>query len=150
MNTKIKSFLHTDARNWALLAPRLVLGLVMTAHGAQKLFGWFGGYGLKGTAGFFGEQLGLNPGLFWAALAGGGEFFGGLLLILGLVTHFAALTIGITMAVAIFTVHSSAFFAPAGMEFPLALLALSIALLIGGGGALSLDASLSHQTSNRK
>ena len=144
MNTTIKSFLNTDARNWALLAPRLVLGLVMTAHGAQKLFGWFGGYGLKGTAGFFGEQLGLNPGLFWAALAGGGEFFGGLLLILGLATRFAALTVGIAMAVAIVTVHSSAFFAPAGMEFPLTLLAISIALLLSGGSALSADAALTR------
>lgn len=142
MNTKIQSVLNTNAQNWALLAPRLVVGVVMAAHGAQKLFGWFGGYGLEGTAGFFAIQLGLTPGVFWAALAGGGEFFGGLLLIIGLATRFAALTVGITMAVAILTVHSGAFFAPAGMEFPLTLLAASIAFLIGGGGALSIDAKL--------
>lgn len=142
MNTKIKSVLNTNAQNWALLAPRLVVGVVMAAHGAQKLFGWFGGYGLEGTAGFFANQLGLTPGIFWAALAGGGEFFGGLLLIIGLATRFAALTVGITMSVAIITVHSGAFFAPAGMEFPLTLLAASFAFLIGGGGALSIDAKL--------
>lgn len=142
MNTKIKSLLTTNAQNWALLAPRLVVGVVMAAHGAQKLFGWFGGYGLEGTGGFFANQLGLTPGVFWAAVAGGGEFFGGLLLILGLATRFAALTVAITMAVAIITVHSGAFFAPAGMEFPLTLLATSLAFLMGGGGALSIDAKL--------
>lgn len=145
MNTKIKSLLTTNAQNWALLAPRLVVGVVMAAHGAQKLFGWFGGYGLEGTGGFFANQLGLTPGVFWAAVAGGGEFFGGLLLILGLATRFAALTVAITMAVAIITVHSGAFFAPAGMEFPLTLLATSLAFLMGGGGALSIDAKLSAQ-----
>ncbi|MEZ5415154.1 MAG: DoxX family protein [Opitutaceae bacterium] len=143
MNTKIKSLLNTNAQNWALLAPRLVVGVVMAAHGAQKLFGWFGGYGLEGTGGFFANQLGLTPGVFWAAVAGGGEFFGGLLLILGLATRFAALTVAITMAVAIITVHNGAFFAPAGMEFPLTLLATSLAFLMGGGGALSIDAKLS-------
>ena len=150
MNNLINKILRTDTRNWAPLALRLVVGLVMTAHGAQKLFGWFGGYGLQGTAGFFGEQLGLTPGIYWAALAGGGEFFGGLLLILGLATRFAALTIAITMAVAIVTVHSSAFFAPAGMEFPLTLLAAALALLISGGGALSADAALSRPAQSGK
>ena len=145
MNTKIKSLLTTNTQNWALLAPRLVVGVVMAAHGAQKLFGWFGGYGLEGTGGFFANQLGLTPGVFWAAVAGGGEFFGGMLLILGLATRFAALTVAITMAVAIITVHSGAFFAPAGMEFPLTLLATSLAFLMGGGGALSIDAKLSAQ-----
>lgn len=147
MNTKITKILNTNAHNWALLAPRLVLGTIMFAHGAQKLFGWFGGYGLKGTAGFFAESLGMTPGIFWAALAGGGEFFGGLLLLIGLATRFAALTVAITMAVAIITVHSGAFFAPAGMEFPLALLAISLAFLVAGGGALSVDARLSRNNS---
>jgi len=145
MNTKITSILNTNARNWAVLAPRLVLGAVMVAHGAQKLFGWFGGYGLEASAGFFANQLGLTPGIFWAALAGGGEFFGGLLLIIGLATRFAALTVGITMAVATFTVHAGGFFAPDGMEYTLTLLAVSIALLISGGGALSFDAKFSKK-----
>ncbi|MFZ9683440.1 MAG: DoxX family protein [Cephaloticoccus sp.] len=147
MNNKIQSLLRTDSTNWALLAPRLVVGLVMAAHGAQKLFGWFGGYGLEGTADFFGEKLGLTPGLFWATVAGSGEFFGGLLLILGLATRLGALSIAITMVVAILTVHRTGFFAPAGMEFPLTLLAASLALLIGGGGAASADACLTKPKS---
>ena len=65
-----------------LLVARTVFGLVMAAHGSQKLFGWFGGYGLAGTGGFF-ESLGFRPGRFFAALAGSGELFGGLLLALG-------------------------------------------------------------------
>jgi len=145
MKTKITSILNTNAQNWAAVSPRLVLGVVMVAHGAQKLFGWFGGYGLEASSNFFANQLGLTPGIFWAALAGGGEFFGGLLLIIGLATRFAALTVGITMAVATFTVHAGGFFAPEGMEYTLTLLAVSIALLISGGGALSFDARFSKK-----
>jgi putative oxidoreductase len=116
----------------------------MAGHGAQKLFGWFGGYGLQGTAGFFAETLGLKPGVFWAALAGGGEFFGGLLLILGLATRLAAVNTAIIMLVAILTVHRGGFFLPTGMEFALSLLAMSVALIISGGGALSADSKLAQ------
>jgi len=144
MKTLITKLLSTNAHNWSPVVLRLVLGLTMAAHGAQKLFGWFGGYGLQGTAGFFAEQLGMKPGIFWAALAGGGEFFGGLLLILGLATRFAALNTAVVMLVAIVTVHSSAFFLPAGMEFALSLLAMSVALIISGGGALSADSKLTN------
>mgnify|MGYP006430465649 CR=1 FL=1 len=69
---------------------RFGLGIVMAAHGSQKLFGSFGGYGLQGTAGFFENSLGMKPGILFAALAGGTEFFGGLLLIIGLATRPAA------------------------------------------------------------
>jgi putative oxidoreductase len=144
MKTIINTALDTNARNWALLAPRLVLGVILFAHGAQKLFGWFAGYGLEGTAGFFENNLGMTPGILWAGLAGGGEFVSGILLILGLATRFGALTSAITMVVAIITVHHSAFFLPAGMEYVLALIAISIALLISGGGALSVDARLAR------
>ena len=115
----------------------------MAGHGAQKLFGWFGGYGLAGTGQFFAESLGLKPGVLMAALAGGGEFFGGLLVLIGLMTRPGAALIGITMVVAIVKVHNSAFFLPAGMEYVLALLAMSVALVITGGGKLSVDAALS-------
>jgi|UniRef100_UPI004049C3BE putative oxidoreductase len=145
MKTIISKILNTNARNWALLAPRLVLGVIMFAHGAQKLFGWFGGYGLKGTAGFFAESLGMTPGILWAGMAGGGEFLSGILLILGLATRFGALSSAITMTVAIITVHHGAFFLPAGMEYVLALIAISIALLINGGGDLSIDAGLTRK-----
>lgn len=144
MKTQIQNLLRTRHHDWAPLALRLVLGLVMSAHGAQKLFGWFGGYGLEGTAGFFAESLGLTPGLFWASLAAGGEFFGGLLIIVGLATRLAAVNTAIIMLVAILTVHNSAFFLPAGMEFALSLLAMSIALIISGGGAMSADARLTR------
>src|SRR6202521_6482880 len=69
--------------NLGLLLIRLIFGLVMVAHGAQKLFGWFGGYGLAGTGGFF-ESLGFRPGRLFAGLAGSAEFFGGVLVALGL------------------------------------------------------------------
>src|SRR5205823_3541045 len=71
------------AMNEGLLVARLVLGLLMAAHGAQKLFGWFGGYGLTGTAGFF-EQLGFRPGRLFAAAAAVGEVVSGVLVALGL------------------------------------------------------------------
>lgn len=144
MNQNIAKLLNTNARNWALTVPRLAVGVIMAAHGAQKLFGWFGGYGLQGTGGYFAHQLGMTPGVFWAALSGGGEFLGGLLLILGLATRFGALTTAIVMGVAISAVHWGAFFLPAGMEYALTILSVAIALLIGGGGALSLDARLAQ------
>lgn len=146
MNTKISSFLNTNARNWALVAPRLAVGIIMAAHGSQKLFGWFGGYGLQGTGGYFASQLGLTPGVFWAGLTGGGEFLGGLLLLLGLATRFGALTTAIIMAVAMSTAHRGAFFLPAGMEYALTIFSVAIALLIAGGGALSVDARLSSRS----
>ncbi|GAB1488201.1 DoxX family protein [Opitutaceae bacterium] len=143
MNTILTQALSTNARNWAPVSLRLGVGTVMAAHGAQKLFGWWGGYGLQGTATFFGETLGMKPGLLWASLASGGEFFGGLALLLGLATRFFALNTVVIMAVAIASVHSGAFFAQNnGMEFPLTLLLAAVALVFTGGGALSIDARL--------
>ncbi|MFT4671036.1 MAG: putative oxidoreductase [Pseudohongiellaceae bacterium] len=119
---------------------RLGAGAIFAAHGAQKLFGWFGGYGLEGTAGWM-ESIGLEPGLLMAAMAGSAEFFGGLLLIIGLLVRPAALMLAITMAVAIITVHlSNGFFlANNGYEFGLALLAVSVSLVVRGAGNLSAD-----------
>jgi len=144
MNAILNSLLRSNARNWAMVPLRLGVGLPLAAHGAQKLFGWFGGYGLHATAAFFGQNLGLHPALLWATLAGCGEFFGGLLLLAGCATRFAALTTGIVMAVAVWAVHPGGFFAPNGIEFPLALFLASLALLVSGGGALSLDAGLAR------
>jgi len=140
---KIKQILLGTSNTIALVPLRLGVGVVMAAHGSQKLFGWFGGYGLKGTGQFFAEKLGLEPGLLMAALAGSSEFFGGLLLILGLYTRVGALAVAGTMAVAIAKVHWGVFFAPSGMEYPLTVLLASFALLIGGGGAFSIDRKLS-------
>ncbi|MFT4519346.1 MAG: putative oxidoreductase [Halioglobus sp.] len=131
------------------LPVRVGAGAVFAAHGAQKLFGWFGGYGLEGTAGWM-ASIGLEPGLPMAALAGGAEFFGGLLLIVGLLVRPAALILAITMVVAIVTVHleNGLFMVNNGYEFGLALLVLSIGLVIRGAGSLSADRLLQTQRAN--
>lgn len=139
----LKTRILSTSNTLAFLPLRLGVGVVMVAHGSQKLFGMFGGYGLQGTGQFFSEQLGLNPGILMAALAGGTEFCGGLLLIAGFATRISALAIAGTMAVAIITAHSGAFFLPNGMEFALTLLLASVSLVIGGAGALSVDRILS-------
>jgi len=138
----IKKIFCTNAANWGTLPIRLALGIIFLAHGSQKLFGAFGGPGLENLAKFF-DQGGISPGAFWAPLAAGGEFFGGLLVLLGLFTRFGALNLVIVMLVAIVHVHWSAgFFAPKGFEYPFALLGMAVALLISGGGAASADACI--------
>jgi len=124
-------------------------GVIFAAHGAQKLFGWFGGYGLEGTAGWM-ASIGLEPGLPMAALAGGAEFFGGLLLIVGLLVRPAALMLAITMIVAIVTVHlqHGLFLSNNGYEFGLALLVISAALVVRGAGSLSVDRALQTRLAN--
>lgn len=119
---------------------RLGAGIIFAAHGAQKLFGWFGGYGLEGTAGWM-ESIGLAPGMLMALAAGGAEFFGGLFLILGLLVRPTAAVLAITMLVAIVTVHlqNGLFMSNNGYEFALALLVISAGLVIRGSGSLSLD-----------
>jgi putative oxidoreductase len=141
----LASTLRTDATSAAPLVLRLALGSVFVGHGAQKLFGWWGGYGLQATAQYFENNLGLKPGLLHASLAGGGEFFGGILILLGLATRFAAAQAAIIMGVAIWTAHRSAFFLPAGMEYALTLLLIAVSLLLSGGGALSIDARLAKR-----
>lgn len=149
MNTLKGRIVRTNASLWSPLVLRIVVGLVMAGHGSQKLFGWFGGYGFEATANAF-AGMGLKPGVVMAALAGGGEFLGGVLLILGLFTRLAALNVAVIMAVAIFTAHSSAFFLPAGMEYALTLLAASLVLLETGGGALSCDSKVGNGISTIK
>ena len=126
---------------------RATTGLMLMPHGAQKLFGWFGGYGLEGTGGFFAQNLGLEPGLFWAALVGGVEFFGGLLLVLGLLTRPAALAVAILMAVAVFTVHlpKGFFWTSGGYEYPLFWGLIALAIAFKGGARLSLDRALGRE-----
>ncbi len=119
---------------------RLGAGVIFAAHGAQKLFGWFGGYGLEGTAGWM-ESIGLAPGYLLALLAGGAEFFGGLLLLAGLLVRPGALVLAFTMLVAIFSVHfeHGLFMANNGYEFALTLLVVSLSLAFRGAGSFSLD-----------
>ncbi len=141
----MKKILATDT-TVAALALRVPVGIIFAAHGAQKLFGWFGGYGLTGTAGWL-ESIGLAPGLLMALLAGGAEFFGGLALILGLLTRPAAFALSIAMVVAIFSVHFSngLFISNNGYEFGLALLAASLSLLASGGGKAAVDSWLANK-----
>ncbi len=143
-----KKLLSTSEREWATIPLRIALGVIFLAHGSQKLFGWLGGRGLAGTAGYFAGKLGLTPGMLWALLAGMGEFGGGLLLLLGLFTRLGALLIAIVMLVAIGKVHWGAFFLPGGSEFAFALLGAAVALLIAGGGKFSLDARLQKDFSD--
>src|ERR1700687_3323337 len=125
----------------ALLIGRLLLGSIFIGHGAQKLFGWFGGYGLKGTGGFF-EQLGMKPGVAFAFVAGLGEFVGGALVLLGWLNPIGPALIVAVMIVAIFTVHLSKGFwnTNGGYEFNLANIAGALILAAAGNGLYSLDA----------
>lgn len=125
------------------LALRIPVGIVFAAHGAQKLFGWFGGYGLEGSGQFF-ASVGLNPGYLLALLAGLAEFFGGLALVAGLLVRPAAAALAFAMLVAIFAVHwGKGFFAASGgYEFALALFAASLSLLFSGGGRFSVDRAI--------
>lgn len=141
----MKKILATDV-SVAALALRVPVGIIFAAHGAQKLFGWFGGYGLTGTAGWL-ESIGLAPGLLMALLAGGAEFFGGLALILGLLTRPAAFALSVAMLVAIFSVHFAHgfFISHNGYEYALALLAASLSLLASGGGKAAIDSWLANK-----
>jgi putative oxidoreductase len=139
----MKALLNTITQTTAgldTLPIRIGAGITFTAHGSQKLFGWFGGYGLEGTAGWM-ESIGLAPGILMAALAGGAEFFAGLLLIAGLLVRPAAALLAITMIVAIATVHlaNGFFMSTNGYEFALALLVISVTLAIRGAGSFSID-----------
>lgn len=139
MNTLIQRLVSTQA-GYGLTLLRVIAGLTFAAHGSQKLFGWFGGYGLAGVGQWM-ESIGLAPGYLMALLAGSAEFFGGLALILGLLVRPAAAVLAVTMLVAIVTVHlaNGFFMSNNGYEFALALMAISLAVLIEGAGKLSLD-----------
>ncbi|MGD6967142.1 DoxX family protein [Rossellomorea vietnamensis] len=126
-----------------LLIIRLVIGLSFIGHGAQKLFGWFGGYGLEGTGGWM-ESLGMKPGKAMAFLAGLAEFVGGIFFVLGLLTPVAGIMIAITMLIAIVKVHyaNGYWSTNNGYEYNLALLAVAIGLALAGPGKYALDAIL--------
>lgn len=128
------------------LALRLPVGIIFAAHGSQKLFGWFGGYGLEGTGKWM-ASVGIEPGVLMAALAGSAEFFGGLLLIIGFLTRPAALALTVTMLVAIFSVHiqNGLFMSNNGYEFALALLAAVVSLVFSGGGRASIDSVIANK-----
>lgn len=130
-----------------LLLIRLVFGLVMAAHGAQKLFGWFGGYGIAGTGGFL-ETIGFRPGKLFAALAGLGEFVGGLLLALGFLGPVGPALVLSVMIVAAVTVHwgKGLFATNGGFEVPLLYAATATGLALTGPGRFSVDAHVGLAT----
>jgi putative oxidoreductase len=134
----------------ALLGARVVVGGYLAAHGAQKLFGSFGGHGLEGTGGFF-ESLGLTPGRQMAATAGASELGGGVLTAAGLAHPVGPLAIASTMGVAATTAHRSkgAFSTTGGPELPLANLAAAAALAAAGPGRYSLDRLFGIRASGR-
>ncbi|MGO4268541.1 DoxX family protein [Paenibacillus sp. TAF58] len=124
-----------------LLIIRLVVGLSFVAHGAQKLFGWFGGYGPKGTGGWM-ESIGIKPGVAMAVMAGLMEFVGGALFAAGFGTVLASLLIIMTMVGAIVKVHGkNGYWATSGgYEYNLLLIAIAVGVALTGAGAYSVDA----------
>lgn len=139
MKALITKLVSSDA-GIAALVLRVPVGLTLAAHGAQKLFAWFGGYGLEGTGQYM-ASIGLEPGYLMALLAGSAEFFGGLALVLGLLTRPAAAVTAFTMLIAIFTAHiqNGLFLSNGGYEYALALFAVTVSLAITGAGRLALD-----------
>jgi putative oxidoreductase len=143
----MKKIMNTS-NDVAFTVLRLVLGVIFFAHGAQKLLGWFGGYGFQGTMGFF-EHMGMPAPVAFLIICT--EFFGGLGLIVGLLSRIAALGIGVEMIGAIFLVHlPNGFFMNwagtqkgEGFEYHLLAIAAAAVLLLRGSGAFSLDRRLS-------
>lgn len=137
-NARFARFAHQP--DLALLGLRLVVGTIGIYHGVQKLFGWWGGPGVQGFAGFL-ETLGVPLPTLNAYAAGAAELFGGFLVAIGVASRLAALPFAFTMAVAIATVHRSAFGSAAGgMEFPLLVFAVLLAIALQGPGRYTLPA----------
>ena len=142
--------LISTSGDYAVTAARLILGVVFFVHGAQKMLGWFGGYGFTGTMGFFTQMMHIPAPL--ALLAICAEFFGGLGLLVGFLGRVAAFGISMNMLVAILTVHiHNGFFANwtgqqkgEGFEYHLLAIALALVVMIKGSGALSVDRALSR------
>ncbi|MBB1322203.1 MULTISPECIES: DoxX family protein [unclassified Shewanella] len=139
MKALIKNITRSTA-GFSTLALRVPVGIIFMAHGAQKLFGWFGGYGLEGTGQWM-ASIGMEPGVLMAFMAGSAELFGGLFILLGLLTRPAAVVLAFTMVIAIASVHISngLFMANNGYEFALALLAITVSLAISGSGRVGID-----------
>src|SRR6202171_312725 len=151
----IRKLFSTDD-NTATAILRLVLGLVFFAHGAQKMLGWFGGYGFSGTMGFFTGSMHIPAPFAFLAIAA--EFFGAMGLILGFLTRIAAFGIAVNMLVAIATVHSGfGFFMNwggtqkgEGYEYHLLVLAMTVFLMIRGAGAFSVDRAIAMSSPTRQ
>ncbi|WP_263142836.1 DoxX family protein [Pseudomonas sp. RIT-PI-AD] len=144
MSIALKSLFATRA-GYGIALLRIVTGLTFMAHGSQKLFGWFGGYGLAGVGQWM-ESIGLSPGYLMALMAGSAEFFGGLALLVGLLVRPAAVALIVAMLVAIASVHwaNGFFITENGFEYAMILALIAATLLVEGAGPLSLDRRLSR------
>ena len=124
---------------------RIVLGAVLVPHGCQKLFGWFGGMGFERFSGLF-DRLGYKPGAFWVAVVALTELVGGIMLIFGFFTRFAAAGVAIFMINAVWFTSAKGFFWTAGgSEFSILILAVAFVFLIRGGGEYSIDSKMSKE-----
>jgi putative oxidoreductase len=151
----MKTLLNIFTRTSGLTVPlilRLTLALVFFPHGAQKVLGWFGGYGFEGTMGFFTSKMGLPYAI--ALLPVLTEFLAPFALIAGLGTRIAALAVGVDMLVAVLTVHlANGFFMNwfgtqkgEGFEYHLLVIGIAIALVVQGAGRLSVDQAIADRT----
>jgi putative oxidoreductase len=146
----MKDLLITTKDNWAATILRVMLGIVMFPHGAQKMMGWFGGYGFSGTMNFFTDTMGLPWIISFLVIII--EFFGAILLILGLGTRLFAALFAIVMIGIIFTSHLDyGFFMNwfgtqkgEGIEYFLLVIGMALPLLLTGGGSLSIDRFMSY------
>ncbi len=153
-NSFAKLFFDTD-ESLSLTFLRFIAALVIFPHGAQKLLGWFDGYGVSGTLGFF-SQMGIPP--FLGMLNILVESVGAILLAAGLLTRLSAFGTAVTMIVAVLTVHiSNGFFmnwsgqaAGEGFEYHILYLAIVLVLLVKGGGSYSLDKLISSRAGKKK
>ena len=143
--------LITTTSTWNTIPLRLAMGAVFIGHGAQKVLGSFGGPGFNAFTSGQTPFTFMRPTWFWLGAAAFSEFIGGILVLLGLFTRIGAFFIACTMLTAVAGVHFPAgFFMPRGFEYAFTLLAIAIALLISGGGALSADRALMGSSSGRR
>ena len=137
----LQNLIATTA-TWFTLPVRLALGLIFIGHGAQKVFGAWGGPGWAKFTATDTPFAFMRPAWLWLSIAAISELVGGVLVLLGLLTRAGAFFLAVMMLVAMLGVHWGAFFMPRGIEYTVALLGMSLALLIAGGGRLSVDEKL--------
>ena len=149
--TSSRYYVPALAKIYATLDPymlpllRVTLGLILIPHGCQKLFGWFGGAGFARFSQIF-ESIGYRPGAFWVTVVALTELVGGLMLVFGFFTRFAALAVVIFMLNAVWFTSAKGFFWTAGgSEFSILLLVVALVFLVKGGGALSIDEKMSKE-----
>jgi putative oxidoreductase len=135
--------LISTSATWVPLPLRLAMATIFVAHGAQKVLGSFNGPGFEKWLSFPVPFSFMKPAWLWLAAAAFSELIGGILFFLGLLTRVGAFLIACTMVTALAGKHWPNFFAPGGIEFPLALVAICLALLISGGGIASVDLAMS-------